>query len=321
MTIAEKNSLTDAEIAAAVTAAYTAHRSDTGGANASYIPYLASVDSSLFAVAVVTVDGSVHVAGDAHVDFAIESISKLTTMALAMSQVGIDAFHSKVGADPTGMAFNSVMALEMHSDLPLSPMVNAGAMASTSLVVANDAEDRWRQILKMQGDFTGRDLQMSDVVNDSEQETNFHNRAIAWLLYGGGAMHCDPMEAVEIYTRQCSTMISAVDLATMGATLAFDGVNPVTGATVVDSELVPHLLAEMMMEGMYTRSGDWAYTVGLPGKSGVGGGVVAVAPGQLAIAAFSPPLDEAGNSVRAQAAIADVATALGLGLFRSGSKP
>jgi glutaminase len=302
-------------IAQAVESAYTAHRDDPGGANASYIPYLASVDSTLFGVAVVTADGRLHSIGDDRFEFAIESISKVFTMALAMEQVGAAAFHAKIGADPTGLPFNSVMALDLNKDRPLSPLVNAGAIASTSLVSASNADDRWSRILTAQGAFAGRELQLSDEVNESEQSTNFHNRAMAWLLYGGDSMFCDPLEAVDVYTRQCSTLITTIDLATMGATLAAGGTNPITGTRVISTANVPHILAEMTMEGMYTRSGDWAYTVGLPAKSGVGGGIVAVAPGELAIAAFSPPLDDAGNSVRAQAAVADVAGALGLNLY------
>jgi glutaminase len=165
----------------------------------------------------------------------------------------------------------------------------------------------------------GRPIALSDAVNTSEQETNFHNRAIAWLLYAAGTCYSDPMEALDIYTRQCLTLITALDLAVMGATLASGGINPMTGERVVTAANVPRILAEMTMEGLYTGSGDFAYAVGLPGKSGVGGGILAEAPGRLAIAAFSPPLDEAGNSVRAQAAIASVAKALDLNLYVAGS--
>ncbi|WP_417702530.1 glutaminase A [Pseudophaeobacter sp.] len=305
-----------AKIQDAVTRAHTDNLATTTGANASYIPYLASVDPELFGVCVVTVDGQVFEAGDSRFEFAIESISKVFTMALAMEEVGPEVFHSKVGADPTGLPFNSVMALELHNDLPLSPLVNAGAMSSTSLVSADGPEERWQKILAMQSAFAGRSIQLSDDVNQSEQTTNFHNRAIAWLLYSGGAMYSDPMEACEVYTRQCSTLITAHDLAVMGATLAAGGVNPLTKRRVVAASNVPHLLAEMTMEGLYTRSGDFAYTVGLPGKSGVGGGLLAVAPGVLSIAAFSPPLDPAGNSVRGWAAVAQVANELNCGLYR-----
>ena len=248
-----------------VAEAHADNKALKGGANASYIPYLASVPSDLFGVAVVTAGGEVYSAGDVKFEFAIESISKVFTMALAMEQTGADVFRQKIGANPTGEAFNSVIALELHGDKPLSPLVNAGAIATTSLVAAKDKEDRYRQILETQGAFAGRALTMSTEVNESEQTTNFHNRAIAWLMQGVGAMYSDPMEAVEVYTRQCSTLITAVDLATMGATLANGGVNPVSGKRVLAAANVPHILAEMTMEGMYTTSGTWAYTVGLPG--------------------------------------------------------
>ncbi|MCE2969053.1 MAG: glutaminase A [Burkholderiales bacterium] len=309
--------MTDTQaIRAAVAAAHAQHGADPGGANASYIPYLASVPAHLAGLAVVTVDGQVFEAGDARYEFAIESISKVCTLAAALEQVGPDVVREKIGAEPTGLPFNSVMALELHGGKPLSPLVNAGAMATASLLRAQDVEDRWRQILSMQSRLAGRALALSDEVNRSEQTTNFHNRAIAWLLYSAGTMYCEPMQACDVYTRQCSTLITAVDLATMGATLAAGGVNPVTRERVLAAANVPPILAEMTMEGLYDSSGDWAYTVGLPGKSGVGGGLVAVMPGWGAIAGFSPPLDEVGNSVRAQAMVAQVARALGLNLYR-----
>jgi glutaminase len=305
-------------IAEAVNAAHDKHKNNRRGKNAAYIPALAEIDPQLFGICVVTVDGQTFSAGDADREFALESISKVLTAALAIEQVGAREFHRKVGADPTGEAFNSVMALELHNDKPNSPMVNAGAMTATSLISATDADDRWRQILQFQSDFAGRPINLSEEIAASERATNFHNRAIAWLLLCGGYMYCDdPMEACDVYTLQCSTLVTTVDLATMGATLANGGVNPVTGKRVIKRANVPPVLALMAMEGLYTASGDWAYTVGLPAKSGVGGGLVAVSPGKLAIAAFSPPLDKEGNSVRAQAAIAQIATTLELGLFNT----
>lgn len=301
----------------AISQAHADNKALPGGANASYIPYLASVPSDLFGLAVVTTSGEVFTAGDAKFEFAIESISKVFTMALAMEQVGTDVFRKKIGADPTGEAFNSVIALELHGDRPLSPLVNAGAIATTSLVAATDKEDRYQKILGIQSAFAGRSLSMSTEVNDSEQSTNFHNRALAWLMQSAGAMYSEPMDAVEVYTRQCSTLITAVDLAMMGATLAAGGINPLRGERVIKASNVAPILAEMTMEGLYTASGDWAYTVGLPGKSGVGGGILAVVPGKMAIAAFSPPLDPVGNSVRGQAAVAAVAQALSLNIFFS----
>ena len=304
-----------ATVAAAVVAAHGEMLAIEGGKNADYIPFLASVPSTLAGVAVVTCDGSVHEAGDSRYDFAIESISKVATLALVIEALGADAVREKIGTSPTGMAFNSVMALELHEDKPMSPLVNAGAISTASLVPGSGPEDRWAKILDMQSRLCGRSVALSDEVNRSEQTTNFHNRAIAWLLYSAGTCYSDPMEALDVYTRQCSTLISAVDLATMGATLANGGVNPRTGERVVRAENVPHILAEMMMEGLYTASGDFAYTVGLPGKSGVGGGILAVAPGRLAIAGFAPPLDDAGNSVRGMAAVSSVAKALRMNVF------
>jgi glutaminase len=300
-----------------VAAAHAKHKKNRRGKNAAYIPALAEVDPQLFGVCVATVDGQTFSAGDARNQFALESISKVFTAALAMEQVGPREFHRKVGADPTGAAFNSVLALELHNDMPMSPMVNAGAMTATSLVSATDADDRWRQILQIQSDFAGRSISLSEAIADSERATNFHNRAIAWLLLCGGYMYCEPMEACDVYTLQCSTLVTTVDLAIMGATLANGGINPVTGKRVIKQANVAHMLALMAMEGLYTASGDWAYTVGLPAKSGVGGGLVAVSPGKLAMAAFSPPLDSAGNSVRAQAAITQIAHTLQLGLFHT----
>ncbi len=304
-------------IAQAVDAAHMKYKNKRGGKNAGYIPALAEVDPQLFGICVATVDGQTYSAGAADREFALESISKVFTAALAIEQVGARAFHRKVGADPTGAAFNSVLALELHNNKPMSPMVNAGAMTATSLVSAIDADDRWRQILEVQSRFAGRPITVSEQIAASEGATNYQNRAIAWLLLCGGYMYCDPMEAVDTYTLQCSTLVTTMDLAIMGATLANGGVNPLTAQRVIARANVAPVLALMAMEGLYTASGDWAYTVGLPAKSGVGGGLVAVSPGKLAIAAYSPPLDQAGNSVRAQAAITRIAHTLKLGLFNT----
>jgi glutaminase len=304
-------------IAQAVNAAHIKYKNKRGGKNAGYIPALAEVDPQLFGICVATVDGQTFPAGAAESQFALESISKVFTAALAMEQVGPREFHRKVGADPTGEAFNSVLALELHNNRPMSPMVNAGAMTATSLVSATGADDRWRQILEIQSSFAGRPIEVSERIVASERATNFQNRAIAWLLLCGGYMYCEPMEAVDIYTLQCSTLVTTVDLAIMGSTLANGGVNPITAKRVIAKANVAPVLALMAMEGLYAASGDWAYTVGLPAKSGVGGGLVAVSPGKLAIAAYSPPLDQAGNSVRAQAAITQIAHTLELGLFNT----
>ena len=302
-------------IQAAVEAAHASGVAKTSGDNASYIPYLASVPSHLFGVAVMTADGRLFKAGEVDYGFALESISKVFTLALVTELIGSEAVRKKVGTSPTGLPFNSVMALELHNGKPMSPLVNAGAIATASLVPGKTADECWAKILDMQSRFAGRKIALSDEVNRSEQTTNFHNRAIAWLLYSAKTCYSDPMRAVDVYTRQCSTLVTTIDLATMGATLAAGGVNPVTKQQVIATDNVPHVLAEMTMEGLYTASGEWAYSVGLPGKSGVGGGIMAVSPGKLAIAAFSPPLDPVGNSVRAQFAIALIAERLRLNIY------
>ncbi|ERK15609.1 Glutaminase [Serratia fonticola AU-P3(3)] len=297
--------------------AYAQYSTLSGGENASYIPFLASVPSHLAALAIVTVDGDIISQGDAEFRFALESISKVCSLALALEDVGPQDVQDKIGADPTGLPFNSVIALELHKGKPLSPLVNAGAMSTVSLVKASDRENRWLRILDMQQQLAGAPIALSDEVNDSEQTTNFHNRAIAWLLYSADAMYCDPMEACDVYTRQCSTLLNTIELATMGATIAAGGINPVSKKRVLTESNTPFILAEMTMEGMYGSSGDWAYTVGLPGKSGVGGGILTVVPGVMGIAAFSPPLDPVGNSVRGQKMAAAVAQQMGYNLYRA----
>ncbi|HDL8662949.1 TPA: glutaminase A [Yersinia enterocolitica] len=296
--------------------AHSQYSTLAGGENASYIPYLASVSSKLAAVVVVTVDGDIISQGDADFRFALESISKVCSLALALEDIGPQAVQDKIGADPTGLPFNSVIALELHNGKPLSPLVNAGAMSTVSVIKASSREDRWARILDIQQQLAGAPIALSDEVNHSEQTTNFHNRAIAWLLYSAQAMYCDPMEACDVYTRQCSTLFNTIELASMGATFVAGGKNPVTKKQVLTASNMPFILAEMTMEGMYGSSGDWAYTVGLPGKSGVGGGILAVVPGVMGIAAFSPPLDPVGNSVRGQKMVASVAQQLGYNLYK-----
>lgn len=297
--------------------AYQRYREVDDGANATYIPFLAKVPSELTGLCFVSVTGEIHSIGDTDYKFAIESISKVITLALALNQHGSKTLHEKIGADATGLPFNSVMALELHNGKPLSPLVNAGAMATVSLVKATDAEDRWSKILEMQSAMAGSKIKLSSQVNKSEQNTNTHNKAIALLLEASNCMYSDAFEACDVYTRQCSTLFNCVDLATVGACLANGGVNPVTKAEVLKCKLVPPLLAEMTTEGLYERSGDWAFEVGLPGKSGVGGGLMAVIPNVGALAAFSPPLDEAGNSVRGQLMIKYVANKMGWNIFNT----
>ncbi|OBU24384.1 glutaminase A [Photobacterium aquimaris] len=292
-------------------------KTNSDGENASYIPFLASVPSELTGLAFVSVTGEIIQLQDADYKFAIESISKIMTLGLVLEQSGADALHSKVGAEPTGMPFNSVLALELHQGKPLTPLVNAGAMATVSLVKAADKEQRWQQILNFQSLLANSEISLSNEVNQSEQSTNTHNRAIALLLESSGRMYSEPLEACDVYTRQCSTLFNAVELATVGATLANGGKNPCSGKQVIQAENIPHILAEMAMEGLYDTSGDWAYDVGLPGKSGVGGGLLTVIPNIGALAAFSPRLDPFGNSVRSQQMIKHVTQAMAWNLFSS----
>jgi glutaminase len=292
-------------------------RGINAGANADYIPALAEVDSSLFGIAIVTADGEVVTAGDVDYSFAIESVSKPFTMALVLHEIGLDALIEKIGVEPTGMPFNSVVAVEVEPARSVNPLVNAGAMAAVSLLEASDADTRWQKILDGYEAFAGEDLALLDQVYESEAATNYHNRGIANLLFSYERLYADPDEVVDVYTKQCSVGVTAVQLATMGATLANGGVNPRTGERLLAADLVPRALAIMLTAGFYDESGRWSVEAGLPSKTGVGGGIVSVVPGQMAIAAFSPPLDEAGNSVRAQRAISRISDELGLSIFKA----
>ncbi|MGJ3354535.1 glutaminase A [Providencia sp. Je.9.19] len=304
------------KLQSAVDKAYQNFRHDNSGANADYIPFLAQIDSQLCALSIVTVQGDVITAGDTQYRFALESISKVCTLALALEDYDANTIQEKIGATPTGLPFNSVMALELHGEKPLSPLVNAGAMSAASIIKAQSIEERWQRILAIQQKLGSKDIYLSDELNQSEQTTNFHNRGIAWLLYSAGYLYCDTMEACDVYTRQCSTLVTTVELATMGATIASGGKNPITQEQVLKPDNCTRILAEMTMEGMYDSSGDWAYTVGLPSKSGVGGGILTIIPGVMAIAAFSPPLDTVGNSVRGQKMITSVAKELDYNLYK-----
>lgn len=285
------------------------------GANADYIPILATIPSELFGVVIATKDGKVYSAGDVDYEFSIQSVSKPFTAALVMTEQGVKTIREKIGVEPTGLAFNSKLALEIYPDRSVNPMVNAGAIAAVSLVNGKSEDERWQKVLGNIEAFSGRKHTVLEEVYESEYETAWGNRGIANLLYNYGRLYSDPEEALRVYTRQCSIGVSAKDLAMMGATLANGGVNPLTKKRAMRSEDVPELLAIMATAGFYNESGEWMYTTGLPAKTGVGGGIVAVVPGKFAIAAFSPRLNEAGNSVRALRAIRDIVSELGVGLY------
>lgn len=297
-----------------VDAAYARYKDLKDGKNADYIPILTETPSDLFGVVIVTKDGKVYGAGDVDYKFSIQSVSKVFTAALVMAQQGPQVLKEQIGVEPTGMVFNSKLALAVYED-SVNPLVNAGAIAAVSLVQATSEQDRWNRILQNLNDFSGQPLTVLEKVYDSEYSTAFGNRGIANLLYNWGRLYSEPEEALRVYTRQCSVGVSARDLGVMGATLANGGVNPLTRKQVMPAKHVPELLAVMATAGFYDESGDWMYTAGLPAKTGVGGGIVAVVPGRFAIAAFSPRLNEAGNSVRALNAIRDIAGELGVGVF------
>ncbi len=305
----------DEQVKAALNEAYAMYKGDTGGKNADYIPYLAHVDSKLFGIAVVTTDKKVYTMGDIAYAFSIQSISKVFTLALAMQEKGADKVFEKIGSEPTGRPFNSVPAVV---DMPThtgNPFVNAGAIATTSLISGKDAEEKWNKILAYYGKAAGEKLTLIDEVYKSEAATNEGNRALGALLLKYQRIYSQPSEAVDIYTKQCSVGVNVKQLAQMGATLANNGVNPFTGERLMKTQDIPHILSTMTMAGLYDGSGGWAWHVGLPAKSGVGGGILAVVPGKGAIAVFAPPLDEAGNSVKAQKVIAYVAQKLAINLF------
>jgi glutaminase len=307
------------QLKAAVNDAYQMFKSDASGKNADYIPYLAHVDPKLFGIAVVTTDNKSYILGDVDYSFSIQSISKVFTLALAMEELGADKTFERVGSEPTGRPFNSVAAVVDMPSHTGNPLVNAGAIATTSLVSGSNANEKWAKILAFYGAAAGEKLSLIDEVYKSEAATNQGNRALAALLVKYDRIYSEPLEAVDIYTKQCSVGVNVKQLARMGATIANNGVNPVTGDRVIKTEDVPEILSTMTMAGLYDGSGGWAWHVGLPAKSGVGGGILAVVPGKGAIAVFAPPLDEAGNSVKAQKVITYVAQKLALNLFSPGS--
>jgi glutaminase len=306
-------------VAAVVQEAYDKFKNETKGKNADYIPFLAQVDSKMFGIAVVTTDNQVLTLGEVKYSFSIQSISKVYTLALAMEALGADKVFEKVGSEPTGRPFNSPIAVVDMPGHSGNPFVNAGAIATTSLIAGNSADDKWNKILDFYGRVAGEKLSLIDEVYKSEAATNTGNKALSMLLAKYDRIYADPFESVDIYTKQCSVGVNAVQLAHMGATLANNGINPVTGEQVIKAENVPHILSTMTMAGLYDGSGGWAWKVGLPAKSGVGGGIVAIVPGKGAIAVFAPPLDEAGNSVKAQEVIDYVSDKLHYNLFSPAS--
>ena len=300
-------------VRAAVEAAYDRCKEEQGGKNADYIPYLAGVPSTLFGIAACLPDGDVVAVGDTDYVFGIESVSKVPTAILAMNQYGAKEILDRIGADATGLPFNSIMALLLEKEHPSTPLVNAGAISACSMIrPTGDADGKWRAIVSFVADLTGSEVEVIDELYRSETATNFNNKSIAWLLKNYARIYDDPELSLDLYTRQCSLGVTARQLA---ATIASGGVNPLTRKEVFKPGLAPKITSMMATVGFYEHTGDWLFTTGLPAKTGVGGGIMGVVPGVMGLAAFAPPLDEAGNSVKAQRALAYIAGRLNLGVF------
>lgn len=286
------------------------------GKNADYIPILATVPSELFGVVIATKDGKIYSAGDVDYPFSIQSISKPFTAALVMQeQGGPNVIAEKIGLEPTGLPFNSKIAIELLPQRSVNPLVNAGAIAAVSLVEAKNEKQRWSKVHSNLNAFAGEKLPFLKEVFNSEYESSWSNRAIANLLFNYDRLYADPEESLRVYTKQCSVGVTGKQLAIMGATLVNGGQNPITGKRVLNQQYVDELLAMMLTAGFYDESGAWSVKAGLPAKTGVGGGIVAIVPGEMAIVAFSPRLNEAGNSIRAMKAIEYIANELKASIF------
>ena len=307
--------MSSAAIESALDAAYAQFKDLKEGANADYIPALAKVDPNIFGIALVTADGRVYTKGDVSSEVSIQSISKVFTMAKVIEEQGPDAIAGNMGVDATGQVFNSINAVEQYKGGEMNAMVNPGAITATSMVSGGSREEIWNKILAYYSDFAGRRLGVNQEVFKSEADTNQRNQAIAMLMYAYGHIKADPLRATDIYTEQCSVSVNAKDLETMAATLANGGTNPVTGKAVLQSKYVPNVLAVMATAGLYDDSGKWLFRTGLPGKSGVGGGILAIAPGKASIAVWSPGLDDTGNSHLGRIALEALTQRMGWSVF------
>ena len=311
-----KRSISVNQIKEAAQKAFEECKDIAGGKNADYIPFLANIDSKLFGVTVTLLDGTCFSFGDTDYRFGIESVSKVPTAILAMIQHTPAGVLEKIGADATGLPFNSIFALLLENDHPSTPLVNAGAISACSMVAPQgDSEDKWKAITENIADLCGSAPVLLDELYESETATNFNNHAIAWLLKNYNRIYDDVDMSLDLYTRQCSLGITTTQLAVMGATIANNGLNPVTGKQVFAPEISPKITSMIASVGFYQHTGDWLFTSGIPAKTGVGGGIMGVMPGLFGIAAFAPPLDDAGNSVKAQAAIKSFMNTLRLGIF------
>jgi len=299
---------------ALIESTFARHTSDQGGSTADYIPELAKANPDHFGIALATAKGQLHTVGDTQVPFTIQSISKPFTFGLALGIYGPAHTYRHVGAEPTGDAFNAIV-LDEDSNKPCNPMVNAGAISMSALVYDEYGEDAFEVIRSTFSSLAARDLEMDESVYRSEKETGHRNRALAYLMRNTNIIGDPVEEKVDLYFRQCSILVTARDLAVMAATLANVGTNPLTGEQIFEPLHVRHILAVMFTCGMYDYAGRWAVDVGVPAKSGVSGGLIAVVNRQMGMGLFSPPLDQRGNSVRSIKACIDLAEELGLHAF------
>ncbi len=297
--------------------AHERYKTNTDGKNSQVYPALARVPSDLFGICIVGASGNVYEIGDAGYEFSIMSVSKPFVFALVCGTIGVEEARAKIGANATGYAFNSLAGVERNPKGLTNPMVNSGAIATTSLVPGATHEEKWKFLHDGLSRFAGRILPLNEEVFVSASETNFRNQSIARMLQSYGSIYLDPAEAVDLYTKQCSLNVTARDLAVMAATLADGGINPITKERVVDVSVCHYVLAVMATAGLYETSGDWLYDIGLPGKSGIGGGILAVSPGKGGLGTFAPLLDAAGNSVKGQLAAKFLSQKLGMDLFVS----
>jgi glutaminase len=286
------------------------------GEVATYIPELAKAGPEWFGICIATTDGHVYEVGDTRQPFTIQSISKPFVYGLALEDHGHAAVLAKIGAEPTGDAFNSI-SLAPGTGCPLNPMINAGAIAAASLVAGHSPEDKFERVCSAFSTYAGRALTLDRAVFESERETGHRNRAIGYMLRNFDIITSDPEPALNLYFQQCSIAVDCRDLALMAATLANGGVNPRTGERAIRLDLVDSILSVMTTCGMYDSAGEWVYWVGLPAKSGVAGGVLAVLPGQLGIGVFSPRLDSRGNSVRGVAVCKELSRRFNLHFLRA----
>ncbi|MEG1649584.1 MAG: glutaminase A [Rikenellaceae bacterium] len=311
-----KRDISIKKIREVVEKSYELVRKENGGKNADYIPYLANVPSDLFGISICMPSGEIVDVGDTNYLFGIESVSKVPTAILAMQQHGTSEVLSKIGSDATGLPFNSIIAILLETDHPSTPLVNSGAISACSMIKPKgDCVKKWHEIITFFEKMCAMKLDVIDELYKSESATNFNNRSIAWLLKNYQRIYDDPDMSLDIYTRQCSIGVSAHGLSVAAATIANSGVNPVTKAQVFDREIAPKIISMITTVGFYEHTGDWLFESGIPAKTGVGGGIIGVMPGMFGIAAFAPPIDEFGNSVKAQKAIKMIMQQLDLNLF------